>query len=371
MSAENASSNNANANNQGAAMEQKGHNSSGDTNLAIVDERALEGKIHMVRGVKVMLDFDLAEIYGYSTKAFNQQVKRNQDKFEDIDFMFQLTEAEWEILRSQFVTSSWGGTRHLPYAFTEQGVYMLMTVLKGDLATRQSKALIRLFKHMKDQLIENRQMVELSEFSKVLDRITADEGRILEVERNVSIIGKEVSGLVKQAEDLVSRSEIAQIIGALTTKEGRIGYYVGEDELLSADFVYSSIYHRATEYLWIIDNYVSKKTLVPLATVAEGVEITIFTPNRGNLLHQSDVDDFLAEHPGVRLEFRNPNRRFHDRFIIMDRSTDNEHCYFCGPSSKDAGKGVAAIVELPENDRASFYSLLVGLEASPVLELPK
>ena len=96
-----------------------------------------------------MLDFELAEIYGYETRSFNQQVKNNIEKFEE-DFRFQLTKEEIENLRSKFFISSWGGSRYRPYAFTEQSIYMLMTVLKGDLATKQSKALIRTFKQMKD-----------------------------------------------------------------------------------------------------------------------------------------------------------------------------------------------------------------------------
>ena len=90
-----------------------------------------------------MLDFELAEIYGYSTKRFNEQVKNNAGKFDE-DFLFQLTRDEWEILSSKNSTSrseqGSGGRRYLPYAFTEQGIYMLMTVLKGELATKQSKA---------------------------------------------------------------------------------------------------------------------------------------------------------------------------------------------------------------------------------------
>lgn len=131
----------------------------------------LKSLIYVVRGVKVMLDADLAVLYGYTTRTFNQQVKNNIVKFDD-DFRFQLTKEEYEhILRSKNLTaennitiylpeqsdnqgdlmsknltSSWGGNRKLPYAFTEQGIYMLMTVLKGELATQQSKALIRAFK---------------------------------------------------------------------------------------------------------------------------------------------------------------------------------------------------------------------------------
>lgn len=113
-----------------------------------INETTLQSKIYLVRGQKVMLDVDLAEIYGYETKNFNRQVKNNKAKFEGDDFMFQLTKDEWENLRCNNFTSSWGGSRYLPLAFTEQGIYMLMTVLRGDLAIKQSRALIRTFKQM-------------------------------------------------------------------------------------------------------------------------------------------------------------------------------------------------------------------------------
>lgn len=98
-----------------------------------------------------MLDADLAEFYGYSTGAFNQQVRNNIEKFDD-DFRFQITQTEFAGLISKFLISNWGGVRKMPFAFTEQGIYMLMTVLKGEQATTQSKALIRLFKQMKDYI---------------------------------------------------------------------------------------------------------------------------------------------------------------------------------------------------------------------------
>lgn len=101
-----------------------------------------------------MLDSDLARIYGYTTKTFNQQVQRNIEKFDE-DFMFQLTDEEYNSLRSQIVTLNGRGQhrKYLPYAFTEQGIYMLMTVLKGELAIKQSKTLIRIFKEMKKYII--------------------------------------------------------------------------------------------------------------------------------------------------------------------------------------------------------------------------
>ena len=138
----------------------------------LIDEALLKSRIYTIRGVKVMLDADLAEIYGYTTKAFNQQVKNNIEKFDD-DFRFQLSSKEVdECSRSKILTLNGGhrGTniKYAPYAFTEQGIYMLMTVLKGERATAQSKALIRLFKQMKDCIVENQQLIGVDELPKEL-----------------------------------------------------------------------------------------------------------------------------------------------------------------------------------------------------------
>ena len=151
------------------------------SDFSLIDENMLKSRIYTIRGLKVMLDADLAEIYGYSTKRFNEQVKNNIEKFDE-DFRFQLNSEEIEVLsrrkictlniependgpsRSKFSTMNKGSRgsniKYAPYAFTEQGIYMLMTVLKGERATAQSKALIRLFKQMKDYIIaENRNLL--------------------------------------------------------------------------------------------------------------------------------------------------------------------------------------------------------------------
>ena len=91
--------------------------------IVLINEETIQNKIYVIRGQKVMLDFELAEIYGYTTKRFNEQVKNNIERFDE-DFRFQLTRNEWDDLRSKKSTSSWGGSRYLPYAFTEQGIYM-------------------------------------------------------------------------------------------------------------------------------------------------------------------------------------------------------------------------------------------------------
>ena len=140
----------------------------------------LKAKIYTVRGQRVMLATDLAEIYGYTTKAFNQQVKNNIEKFDE-DFRFQISREELEdLVRSKKLTSretnifqgQSGGTRYLPWCFTEGGVYMLMTVLKGDLAIRQSKALIRTFKQMKDYITRSPVLSGMHDVDGLLLRIS-------------------------------------------------------------------------------------------------------------------------------------------------------------------------------------------------------
>lgn len=116
-----------------------------------VSEQVLLDKIYLINGVKVMLDSDLSELYHTDTKRLNEQVKRNLDRFPK-DFMFQLTEKQWNHLKSQIATSSWGGRRTLPYAFTEQGIAMLSGVLKSKVAIRVHIQIIRVFIKMRQHM---------------------------------------------------------------------------------------------------------------------------------------------------------------------------------------------------------------------------
>ena len=141
----------------------------GEKEIVILElnKDTIESMIYTIHGQKVMLDFELAKIYGYSTKRFNEQVKNNINKFPE-RYMFKLSQREVDFIsRSKKSTAimqepgTKGGRTSLPYAFTEQGIYMLMTVLKGDLATRQSIALIDAFKQMKDYIVENKGLMSL------------------------------------------------------------------------------------------------------------------------------------------------------------------------------------------------------------------
>lgn len=119
----------------------------------MVDLQLIQSKIYEIRGQRVMLDFDLAELYQVETRILNQAVKRNIERFPP-DFMFQLNTEEWQILKSQFVISSWGGSRKLPSAFTEQGLAMLSGVLNSPIAIQVNISIMRAFIAMR-QLICN------------------------------------------------------------------------------------------------------------------------------------------------------------------------------------------------------------------------
>jgi len=132
----------------------------------IVSVEAIAGKIYLIRGLKVMLDRDLATLYGVETKALKQAVRRNIKRFPP-DFMFELTKNEFQDLRSQFVTSSWGGPRYIPMVFTEQGIAMLSSVLKSDRAIDVNIQIMRVFTKLRQMLLDNedlkRELAELRE----------------------------------------------------------------------------------------------------------------------------------------------------------------------------------------------------------------
>jgi len=126
--------------------------------MEIIPQGEIVSKIYVVRGEKIMLDRDLAELYDVETKYLKRQVRRNIDRFPD-DFMFELTKEEFADLRSQIDTSSWGGTRYMPMAFTEQGVAQLSSVLNSDRAIKVNIQIIRLFTHMRKLLMTHKDLI--------------------------------------------------------------------------------------------------------------------------------------------------------------------------------------------------------------------
>lgn len=136
---------------------------------SLLSEETIANKIYFIRNQKVMLDADLSELYGIETKRLNEQVKRNIARFPE-DFMFQLTELEFQNLKSQFATSSWGGTRKLPYAFTEHGVLMLSSVLKSDKAIQVNIQIMRIFTKVRQMLLDTKELkIDILQIQKKLE----------------------------------------------------------------------------------------------------------------------------------------------------------------------------------------------------------
>ena len=286
----------------------------------IIDEKLLKDKIYIIRGVQVILDSDLAEIYGYTTKRLNEQVKNNIEKFDEEDLMFQLTKEEKDItnninLRSKFSTLEQGKySKYLPYAFTEQGVYMLMTVLKGELATKQSKALVRLFKRMKDYIVDNQQMINQRDFLRLSLQTAENAQNMIEFRNKLTEIDDKVENVVSNLGDMVRKSELSPIMLNLGKPEIPPGWLILNGQPVESDLAYQQIYTLANKSIAIIDNYISLKTLVLFKHAKQNVSITIYTDNINNGLHKVEFDDFCKEYSGLKIEIRKADNIFHDRY---------------------------------------------------------
>ena len=277
-----------------------------ENEIIILDENDLKNKIYTIRGVQVMLDSDLAGIYGYETKRFNEQVKNNIERFDE-DFRFQLTQDEVDVLRSKFSTTNISTmSRSLPYAFTEQGIYMLMTVLKGELAVKQSKTLIRLFKQMKDFVLTNSQLfAEIDSIKKHL--IESD------------LHHKENDKRIDELFTLMEKYKIEE-------KQGI--FFQGQ--IFDAYAKFESFIQSAKKEIVLIDGYVDLTVLERLAKKQKGVNVLLYTDSKTKITNL-DVQKFNAQYPTLTLNFTS---KMHDRFLIIDNSV----LYHIGASLKDLAK---------------------------------
>ena len=284
----------------------------GDKALVMVDNREIQSMIYTFRGRQVMLDSDLARLYQVETKVFNQAVKRNIDRFPE-NFRFQLTDSEFENLRSQIVTSSLsghGGRRYMPYVFTEQGIAMLSAVLKSDVAVEVSVKIMNSFVEMRNFLLSNREM-----FNR-LDRVE-----------------------LKQLETDKKLEEVFDYIA--TTKEVKQKIFFN-GQIYDAFSLMVEIVEKAEKELMLIDNYVDINTLNILSKKKDGVNVLIVTSGNGNLTDK-DIAKFNSQYPKLAVKI---SKDFHDRFFIIDRN----EVYHIGASIKDAGKKSFGITKLEEHD---------------------
>jgi ribosomal protein S6 len=294
-------------------------------NELIIDNQTIQDKIYTIRGVQVMLDEDLAVLYGVESKRLNEQVKRNMDRFPE-KFRFQLTEDEYENLRSQFATSSLddslrsriatlekqhGGRRYLPYVFTEQGVSMLSAVLRSQTAIEVSIKIIDTFVNMRKFLSQNASL-----FTKI-----------------ESIEKRQISYEIK------NDSKVDAILNAIEEKGTPQKQHIFYDgQIFDAYLFVSDIIKSAKSSIKLIDNYIDESTFVLFTKRDAKVDMTIYASKISKQL-QLDLQKHNALYPKIEIKTFNLS---HDRFLIIDE----KEIYHFGASLKDLGKKWFAVSKM-------------------------
>ena len=300
-----------------------------------IDRINIESLIRIVRGQQVMLDSDLAMLYGVETKRMNEQVKRNLNRFPE-DFMFQLTQDEAvrsrsqiatlndegmllrsqiatsnekdNPLRPQFVTSNGrGGNRYLPYAFTRNGIAMLSSVLRSDTAVEVNIRIMRAFTMIPQLVNHNAQIIE----------------RIFNIEQHQQETDKTIKVILDRIEDVSPKLLPEQVFATGCVWDAWT--YI------------SDLVRSARKRIVLIDNYVDDRVLSMLTKRADGVTATIHT--RYNEQFLTDLKKHNTQYPEI-VFIQLPHRN-HDRFLIID-----DKVYLLGASLKDIGIGLCAVTEM-------------------------
>ncbi len=299
-----------------------------------VSPEKIQGRILAMRGVQVMLDRDLAELYGVPTKALNQAVKRNADRFPE-GFVFQLTQDEFDSLRSQNVTSNEtshltnsvlksqiatsrrGGLRYRPYAFTEHGVVMLASLLKSKTAAEVSVRIVNTFVAMRKFILANAQVFQRIE--SVEQRQIATEGKVNEILNRLSAGEAPTQGVFYDGQLWDARALVLKLVAG------------------------------AKRSLIFIDNWATPEVLDLFAKKRKGVKVTVFTSEHfkkgvpKHLISPADIATFNAQYPKLAVRY---NESFHDRFLIVD----DKELYLIGASLKDLGKKCFAFTKLDSGE---------------------
>ena len=284
-------------------------------------QKDVEGLIFLIRGKHIILDRDLAKLYGTETKRLNEQVRRNPGRFPD-EFVFQLTKEEWLSLRSHFATLDGRGRhpKYLPYAFTEYGVIMAAAVLKTEIANKVSVTIVKAFVAMRRFMLTNAQVFQR------LDRI---EYKQLETDKKID-----------------------QVFAKLEEKTDRNKQCIFFDGQIydAYEFICDLIRH-ATKRIVLIDNYVDDSVLTIMDKRGAGVEASIYTKEVGNQF-KLDVEKHNAQYAAIPVFVFT---KTHDRFLIIDDSV-----YHIGASVKDLGKKWFAVSLMEAQDAGE---IMLRLEA--------
>ena len=234
-----------------------------------------------------------------------------------------------------------GENRKLPYAFTEQGIYMLAAVLKGALAEQQSIFIMRAFREMRHYIKQNQQFVTQSEMQLVTAKVSEISAQMAGLSDRQEKTEQEVKSIQKSIEAINENF--------ISDKDFK-NFVIYKEQKFEAGAAYIDIYQQATESIYVVDDYMNTKTLQLLSQKKQGVEVVLFTENghgRNGFLTGAVLDDFRKQYPPLRIK---PNPDCHDRWIILDYGTAGEQVYHCGASSKDAGKKLCAINKI-ENSK--------------------
>lgn len=300
----------------------------------LIEEIKIKDIIYEIRGKKVMLDTDLAKLYGYKSgaKALNQAVKRNIERFPE-DFSFELTKEEYKyliinpnFLRSQIVTSkeeNRGGIRYLPRVFTQEGIAMLSGIIKTKEAASVNVEIMREFVKLRNFVNNN--------FFSLANDISIMKNMLFDHEEKIS----ELFDKIDRKEDLKSKL-----------------FFNGQ--IYDAYSLIVDIISKADMEIIIIDNYVNKQTLDILSKKNTNIIVFLITDKNKSKLTKTDIDKFNSEYPKLDIKYTNV---FHDRFIILDK----RELYHLGASLKDLGKKVFGITKINEED--TLYSLMDKLNS--------
>lgn len=263
---------------------------------SVLSSSDLQNKIHTIRGVQVMLDSDLAQLYGVETKNLNRAAKRNIERFPQ-HFMFQLTQEESDFLRCHFVTSKnqKGGRRYLPYVFTEQGVSMLSAILKSKTAVSISIQIIEAFVSMRKFISKN---------ADIFFRLDSLEKK-----------------------QFLHDQHFERVFKALNNHVPKQGIFYDGQVFDAFKFV-SELIRSAQKSIILVDNYVDESTLALLAKKKPSVEVTIYSASNNQL--RLDINKFNSQYGTLSFQ---PFNKSHDRFLIID-----DKIYHFGASLKDLGK---------------------------------
>ena len=293
------------------------------------DECNIQNLIRIVGGVQVILDRDIARLYGVETGALNRQVKRNQERFPK-DFMFRLSADEWENLKCQNGISSWGGDRQLPYAFTENGIAMLSSVLRSNIAIEVNIRIMRAFTAMRRFMLANAQIFQRIE--SVEKRQIATDAKVDEILKRIDMSETPIQGVFYDGQLWDARALVLKLISG------------------------------AKKSLILIDNWATAETLDLFAKKRKGVAVTIFTSEhfKKGVAHHTISDDdikvFNAQYSKLTVSY---NETFHDRFLIVD----DKELYLIGASLKDLGKKCFAFTKLDAGEIARIKKAAFGTMA--------